>query len=322
VTPDTHGLHHVTAIASGPTANAGFYVDTLGLRFVKRTVNHDDTGTYHFYFGDGEGSPGTTLTFFPWGEDGPGGEFGAGQPQATASLVPPDSVEYWTSRLADAGVDVDRSERFGATVLAFSDSDGIRLELVADPDAEGTGTPWTDGPVPETHQLRGFYGVTLAVADVESTARVLETVLGYEHEATATTPGGTDRYRYRSADGGPGSVVDLVETDRGRGRMGAGTVHHVAFTAADVDELDAYRDAYAEVGLEATDPIDRRYFTAIYCREPGGVLFEIATTGPGFTADEDVDDLGSELTLPEWLADDRDRIEATLPAFDLPEHHG
>jgi len=327
VTPETTGLHHVTAIASDPTANAAFYVDTLGLRFAKRTVNHDDPGTYHFYFGDGEGTPGTNLTFFPWGEDGHAGEFGAGQTRTVAYLVPDDSVDYWTSRLADAGVAVERSERFGATVLGFADPDGIRIELVADADADGTGTPWEDGPVPVEHQLRGFYGVTLAVADVDPTARVLKAVLGYEHEATAADAGDSDaeradRHRYRSAAGGPASIVDLVETDRPRGRMGAGTVHHVAFAAADVDEQEAYRDAYADVGLEATEPIDREYFHAIYSREPGGVLFEIATTGPGFDADEPLDDLGGRLTLPDGLEAQRERIESQLPAFELPEHHG
>jgi glyoxalase family protein len=331
MTPDTRGLHHVTAIASDPTANAAFYVDTLGLRFVKRTVNHDDPSTYHFYFGDGEGTPGTNLTFFPWGDDGREGEFGAGQTQTIAYLIPADSVDYWTTRLADADVAVERGERFGATVLGFDDPDGIRIELVADADAAGTGTPWADGPVPVEHQLRGFYGVTLAVPAVESTARVLEDVLGYEHEATEADAEsaaaadsdsvGGDRHRYRSAGGGPASIVDLVETDLPRGRMGAGTVHHVAFTAADVDEQAAYRDAYADLGLEATEPIDREYFHAIYCREPGGVLFEIATTGPGFTADEPLDALGNELRLPERLEARRDELESELLAFELPESH-
>ncbi|MFC6953549.1 ring-cleaving dioxygenase [Halorubellus litoreus] len=327
MTPETRGLHHVTAIASDPSANAAFYVDTLGLRFVKRTVNHDDTGTYHFYFGDGEGSPGSTITFFPWGENGREGEFGAGQTETTAYLIPGDSVGYWRERLAEADVAVAERERFGATVLSFEDPDGIGVELVADPDAEGVGSTWTESPVPAEHQLRGFYGVTLAVAEVEPTATVLEDVLGYEHEATEVDAGASpdaddrSRYRYRATGGGPGSVVDLVETDLPRGRMGAGTVHHVAFTAADVDEQAAYRDAYADLGLEATEPIDRTYFHAIYCREPGGVLFEIATTGPGFTADEAVDDLGRDLMLPEWLEGERDRIEAALPAFDPPESH-
>ena len=327
VTPATRGLHHVTAIASDPSANAAFYVDTLGLRFVKRTVNHDDTGTYHFYFGDGEGSPGSTITFFPWGADGREGEFGAGQTETTAYLIPEDSVGYWRDRLADVDVPVVERERFGATVLSFEDPDGIGIELVADADADGSGAPWAESPVPAEHQLRGFYGVTLAVADVEPTATVLEDVLGHEREGTEADAGGSPdaeqrtRYRYRASGRGAGSVVDLVETDLPRGRMGAGTVHHVAFAAADVDEQEAYRDAYADLGLEATEPIDRTYFHAIYCREPGGVLFEIATTEPGFTADEAVDDLGSDLMLPEWLEDERERIEAALPAFELPANH-
>jgi glyoxalase family protein len=308
----TPGLHHVTAIAGDPQRNADFYVGTLGLRFVKRTVNHDDDETYHFYFGDGRGTPGTNITFFPWTDAGRQGEFGAGQTAATAYLVPADSLDYWADRLADAGVETTRSERFGEPVLGFSDPDGIGLELVASDDvADSDAEPWPDGPVPVDHQLRGFQSVTLAVAEFEPTERVLTEVLGYEFEGEAD-----DRRRYRTPEGGAGSVVDLVETDAPRGTMGVGTVHHVAFAAADVEALEGYREAYAEQGLEATRPIDRKYFHAVYCREPNGVLFEIATTGPGFTADEDVDDLGSRLTLPPWLEDDRERIEAGLPAFD------
>ncbi|MBX0324697.1 ring-cleaving dioxygenase [Halomicroarcula sp. F13] len=312
MSPETSGIHHVTAIAGDPQRNANFYVGTLGLRFVKKTVNHDDSGTYHFYFGDGEGTPGTNVTFFPWTDRGRQGEFGAGQTQATAYAIPTESVAYWTERLESHGVDVERTERFGETVLRFDDPDGIGIELVAT-DAETEAVPWDESPVPEEHQLRGFYSVTLAVDAVEPTAEILGDVLGYEHEATE---GGRDRYR--SATGGFGSVVDVVETDDGRGRMGVGTVHHVAFRAEDVAELEAYREAYEEKGLGPSDIIDRKYFTALYCREPNGVLFEISTMGPGFTADEDRDELGESLVLPEWLEDEREAIERQLPAFDGP----
>ncbi len=310
--PETAGIHHVTAIVGDPNENAEFYVDTLGLRMVKRTVNHDDTGTYHFYFGDGEGTPGTNITFFPWTDSGRPGEFGAGQTQTTAYLIPENSVEYWADRLDSKGVDYERTERFDETVLRFSDPHGIELELVA-ADAASDAVPWADSPVPERHQLRGFYGVTLAVADYEPTDEVLTDVLGFEQAADAD-----GRRRYRSGSGGPGSVVDLVETDSERGRMGVGTVHHVAFEVADVAEHEHWREAYTEAGLEPTEVIDRTYFQAIYTREPGGILFEMATLEPGFTVDEDLDELGSSLALPERLESEREQIEAQLPEFDGP----
>ncbi|GGN95897.1 ring-cleaving dioxygenase [Haloarcula pellucida] len=337
MSPATSGLHHVTAIAGDPQRNADFYVGTLGLRFVKKTVNHDDTGTYHFYFGDEEGTPGTTITFFPWTDRGRRGEFGAGQTQATAYLIPEDSVDYWTDRLESHDVAVERTERFesgersasesasaterrsadtqGAkprteTVLQFDDPDGIGLELVAT-DAETEAVPWEDSPVPEEHQLRGLYSVTLAVESVDPTGGLLTDVLGYEHEVTED-----GRHRYRSTTGEFGSVVDVVETDESVGRMGVGTVHHVAFRVEDVAELEAYREAYEERGLEPSEIIDRTYFTALYCREPNGVLVELSTVGPGFTADEPRSELGESLTLPEWLEDEREEIEARLPPFD------
>ncbi|WP_340101060.1 ring-cleaving dioxygenase [Salinibaculum salinum] len=310
MSPETAGIHHVTAIVGDPDENAAFYVGTLGLRMVKRTVNHDDSGTYHFYFGDGEGTPGTNITFFPWTDSGRPGEFGAGQTETTAYLIPEESVTYWADRLDSEGVDYERTERFDETVLRFADPHGIELELVA-ADAASDAVPWPDSPVPEQHQLRGFSGVTLAVADYGPTEDVLTDVLGFEFAAE-----GDGRRRYRSGPGGPGSVVDLVETDRGRGRMGVGTVHHVAFEVADVDELEEWREAYAAAALEPTDVVDRKYFRSIYTREPGGVLFEMATLEPGFTVDEDLDELGSSLVLPERLEPQREQIEAQLPEFD------
>ena len=303
----------MTAIAGDPQRNADFYVGTLGLRFVKRTVNHDDTGTYHFYFGDAAGTPGTNITFFPWTDRGRRGEFGAGQTAATAYLIRPDSLEYWRNRLETAGVAVEERERFGETVLAFEDPDGIGLELVASEQADAADVElWEDGPVPERHQLRGFHSVTLAVEQFGPTDEILRDVLGYEQVDTAG-----DRRRYRAEGGGPGSALDLVRTTAGRGRMGVGTVHHVAFEAEDTDEQQAYREAYADHGLEVSEIIDRTYFHAIYCREPGGVLFEISTTDPGFTADEDRGELASSLVLPEWLEDEREAIEAELPEVDF-----
>lgn len=317
MTLTTPGLHHVTAIAGDPQRNAEFYIDTLGLRFVKRTVNHDDLQTYHFYFGDREGTPGTNITFFAWTDRSRQGEFGAGQTQDTAYLIHPDSVEYWVERFESAGVDVDRGERFNEMILRFDDPDGIGLELVAAEAAEDADSkPWEGSPVPADHQLRGFHSVTLAVAEFGPTASVLTDVLGFELEAEAD-----GRRRYRASGSGPGSVVDLVETDEGRGQMGVGTVHHVAFKATDTEEQERWQDAFADHGQKVTGLIDRKYFQSIYTREPGGVLFEMATTGPGFTVDEDLDELGSSLTLPERLEQERERIEEQLPEFD-PEAVG
>lgn len=306
----TRGLHHVTAIAGDPQATAEFYVETLGLRLVKRTVNHDDPETYHLYFADADGTPGTTITVFAWGEAGRRGKFGAGQVQATAYLIRPDSLEYWVGRLESAGVAVERTERFDETVLRFEDPAGIELELVAT-DAPSNAVPWAESPVPEAHQLRGLYGVTLAVNDSAPTAELLTDVLGYTREAAAA-----GRTRYRSEPGGPGSVVDLVETDHDRGRIGVGSVHHVAVEAADRDQQRAWREAYLARELQPTTIIDRKYFQSMYVREPGGVLVEMATPEPGFGVDEPADELGSRLTLPDRLEDERERIEAALPAFD------
>ncbi|RRJ33788.1 ring-cleaving dioxygenase [Halocatena pleomorpha] len=311
--PTTPGLHHVTAIASDPQVNAEFYVDTLGLRFVKKTVNHDDTYTYHFYFGDGEGTPGTNLTFFPWGDRGRSGQFGAGQTKTTAYAVPPDSLGYWIDRLESHGVDVtEPTERFGETVIAFDDPDGISLALVATDDAPPA-RPWEASPVPESHQLRGLNSVTLAVNEIEPTADVLTTGLGYEFETEED-----GRHRYRAAGGGPGSAVDLLETDRTRGRSGVGTVHHVAYKAQDTTEQQRWREHLIDQNLRVSEIIDRTYFQSIYFREPGGVLFEIATTGPGFTVDQTEDELGTDLALPEWLEHERAEIESHLPSFETP----
>ena len=309
---ETTGIHHVTAIAGDPSRNAEFYVETLGLRLVKRTVNHDDTRTYHLYFGDGEGTPGTNITFFPWTDEGRPGTFGAGQTQYTAYAIPAGSLDYWADRLADRSVDAERATVFGQERLRFADPDGIGLELVPT-DAERPGTPWADSPVPAEHQLLAFAGVTLAIEDPSTTAEVL-TAIGYERVATDG-----DATRYDTGAEGLGTWVDLVGTDAPRGRMGVGTVHHVAFRMVNEAEQHAMQDALAEVGVDATEVIDRKYFEAIYAREPEGVLFEFATMGPGFDADEPVASLGERLTLPERLEGERGAIEAALPEFEPPQ---
>jgi glyoxalase family protein len=304
------GIHHITAICSDPRRNAAFYTDILGLRMVKRTVNFDDPTTWHLYYGDETGSPGTALTFFAWGSLPPG-RSGVGQAVATSFMIPERSLAYWTGRLADKGVPHGEPERrFDQTVVALRDPDGMNLELVATKGARAL-PAWAAGPVPEEHAIRGFHGVTLLVSEVEPTAEVLTQALGF-------TAAGVDgaHHRFVGAAGPFGMVVDLrLQSDGTPGRQGAGSVHHVAFRAAnDAAEL-AMATAVRDMGLKPTDQIDRQYFHSVYFREPGGILFEIATDAPGFTVDEPRDQLGRSLKLPAWYEARRQEIEAALPAL-------
>jgi glyoxalase family protein len=306
----THGLHHVTAVAGDPQTNLQFYTETLGLRLVKRTVNFDDITTYHLYYGNRTGEPGTALTFFPF-EGARPGRPGRGQAIATAFAVPPGSLDYWEDRLAASAAAVEeRTERFGAGVLPFADPDGQPLELV---EADSPIAPWSDGPVPAERAIRGFFGVTLHSAEPDATANVLE-LLGFQREGSVDEPDG-ERVRY-VAGGDRATVVDLLRREPPQGRPGVGTVHHVAFRAADAEEQMAWRERLSDAGQFVTPQKDRQYFESIYFREPGGILFEIATDGPGFTVDESVESLGSELKLPAWLEDDREGIEGALPPLD------
>nr|WP_211194906.1 ring-cleaving dioxygenase [Halorhabdus amylolytica] len=301
---DIPGIHHVTAIGSDPGENLQFYTETLGLRVVKRSVNQDDASVYHLFYGDRSGSPGTSMTFFPY----PGarqGRVGTGQVSTTQFLIPADAVDYWIDRLAEAGVDADEPrERFGETVLPFEDPDGLPLELVGVAEAPAGDPP--DGPVPPEYAIRGFYGVTLALGDTAATERLLET-MGYERTGTEGT-----RLRYE-ADGDLGYVVELLDgPDVADGRPGAGTIHHVAFRVTSEDQAD-WREELQRFGLRPTEIIDRKWFESVYTRTPGGVLFEYATEGPGYTVDEDLETLGERLVLPEWLEGRREEIEDGLP---------
>jgi len=298
----------VTAIVGDAQRAVDFYVGTLGLRLVKRTVNHDDTGTHHLYFGDGGGTPGTAMTVFPWGEDGRQGQVGTGQVRRTAFAVPAGSLDYWADRLALDGVDAERRDG-DEPRLAFEDPDGLPLALVA-ADTE-YGERWADSPVPATHQIRRFHGVTLALREAERTADLLAD-MGLEAVETAG-----ERRRFE-APGPYGRVVDLTTPSIEPGRGGVGTVHHVAFAAADVEEQAHWQTLARQHDLRVTDVIDRTYFRSVYFRTHGGVLFEMATPEPGFTADESVADLGSDLALPDWLEDQRESIAAELPTLDDP----
>lgn len=298
-------------MAGDVAANVGFYTRVLGLRLVKRTVNFDDPSAYHLYFGDTVGTPGSALTFFYWAGQ-PRGRVGPGQATATAWSAPASSLSFWRERLAAHGVAFTEETRFGDAVLRFADPDGLGLEIVATAEADPR-QPWAHPEVPLAHGLRGFHSVTLTHADSGRTSELLVSRMGYRETAREALPDGTLRVRHAVADGGPGAYVDLVAAPSApRGRPGVGTVHHVAFrVATDADELAAQAE-WRAAGLQVSPLIDRNYFHSIYAREPGGVLFEIATDQPGFTIDEPVETLGTTLKLPAQYEPHRAEIESAL----------
>jgi glyoxalase family protein len=308
-----NGLHHVTAIASQAQRNLEFYAGTLGLRLVKKTVNFDDPGTYHFYYGDETGRPGTILTFFPWAHVAPG-RLGVGETQETVWRVPREALGYWVQRFVEKGVAHEALvERFGETVLPFRDPDGLRLALAGVP-GRAAEPAWAVGSIPEEHAIRGFHGVSLLLRQAEPTGAILTDVLGFKEVGREGT-----LVRYKAGETALGSTIDIrVAGDFLPARMGAGSVHHIAFRAAD----DATQAAMAEKlannhGIRTTEQKDRNYFRSIYFREPGGVLFEIATDEPGFAIDEPVATLGGALKLPPFLESRRQAIEAVLPGLEL-----
>jgi glyoxalase family protein len=317
-TPPTPGIHHVTCIAGDPQQNIDFWVETLGLRLVKRSINQDDPGTYHFFYADSEGNPGTSMTFFPW-EDTTRGKVGSGQVSRTAFRVPEGALSYWQARFDEHGVEYDnRVERFGETVLSFRDPDGLPVELVETTIPENDPTdPWTEF-VPEDYAIRGLHSVTFWVADPAPTQQLLET-MGLEktesEQAQDDTPG-DERTRF-AAEGPVGKYVDVLPTIEG-GRQGSGTVHHVAFQTPTDGEQDAMRSAVRSAGLNPTDQIDRHWFRSVYFREHAGILFELATNGPGYDSDEPLEELGERLVLPGEFEARRERIEANLTPVDIP----
>ena len=306
--PTVHGLHHVTAIATNPVTNLEFYTQVLGLRLVKKTVNFDDPGTYHFYFGDEAGTPGTIITFFPW----PGafrGSRGTGQIESTAFAVPPDSIGFWLDHLHRHQVLAERAnERFGEPVIRLRDPDGLQLELISTA-VTGTEKPWTPDGIPREAAIRRVRSVSAALEGYERTAQLLTEILGYRlvHQ---------DGNRFRFAKVGEGTVdaVDLIcMPDSHPGQVGAGSVHHIAFRVPNDAEQQQWRLRLVEAGLNVSPVMDRDYFLSIYFREPGGILFEIATDPPGFTADEPLEQLGQNLKLPKRLEPHRAQIERVLP---------
>lgn len=308
------GLHHVTAIASDPQRNLDFYVGLLGLRFVKRTVNFDDPGTYHFYFGDQRGTPGTILTFFPW----PGarrGIRGTGQVETTAFAIPPNSIGFWQERLKQHHVTAEKTPtRFGEEVIRLLDPDGLLIDLVAS-NSHGRIEPWPDSPVSAQHAVHGFHSVSAALEGYERTARLLTETFGYR-----LVDESGNRFRFVSShESALGRIIDLLcQPDTAMGRVAAGSVHHIAFRAKDQAEQLQWRERLVNLGYNVTPVMDRDYFHSIYFREPGGVLFEIATDPPGFTLDEKLEELGTHLRLPPWLERARSQIEQILPPIQVP----
>lgn len=306
------GLHHVTAIASDPQRVLDFYTQLLGLRFVKRTVNFDDPGSYHFYFGDDVGSPGTILTFFAW-PMAKRGSLGTGEASTVAFSVPASSLKFWEDRLLAAGIPAEElDDRFGDRTLSFADPDGMRVEFIATSSEFQAIKPRTSD-VPNEHSIRGFHSVTLCEAGYELTAQVIET-MGFHKVANEN-----NRIRFAADGNALGRFVDvLVQPQLNYGQMSAGTVHHIAFRAVDDASQLAWRDVMTGIPLNVTPVLDRSYFHSIYFREPGGVLFEIATDPPGFGVDEPPGSLGESLQLPPWLEEHRARIERVLPPIEMP----
>lgn len=302
------GLHHITAIAGNAQQNFDFYTKTLGLRLVKKTVNFDDPGTYHLYYGDETGSAGTILTFFPWDGIGQGTE-GVGMATEIGYSVPEGSHPFWLDRFGAANVKTKEiTERFGEQVLAFKDPDGLSLSLIV-PKTADVRTPWESTDVKKDAATKGFHSTTLTLQSIDETAKVLTDLFGYRLLAQEE-----NRYRFITDTVDNAAIVDLLEVPSGhRGRNAAGTNHHVAFRVKNEDIQMELRELILSKNLQITPKIDRDYFYSLYFREPGGVLFEIATENPGFTVDEPRNELGTHLMLPHQHEHLRGDLEKLLP---------
>ena len=313
------GIHHVTAIAGDPQRNIDFYTGVLGLRLVKITVNFDDPHTFHLYYGDKEGHPGTILTFFLW-PGAPKGQRGTGQATVTSFLIPENSIAYWKERFKQNGVKFEEpSRRFRneEESIIFFDHDDLKLELVSSSEASKSKyVPREKTPVPEKSAIRGFHGITLSEESCEKTASLLKDTMNFRLVREED-----ERIRYEALGGGGlGAYVDLLcKPALPRGEVLVGTVHHVAWRTPSDDQQKDWRQEIAKVGLRVTPIIDRVYFHSIYFREPGGILFEIATDSPGFAIDEPEEKLGTTLKLPPWLEGSRKQIEGVLPKLQLRE---
>lgn len=302
------GLHHITAIAGNAKRNFDFYTRVLGLRLVKKTVNFDDPGTYHFYFGDETGTPGTILTFFPW-EGIHAGKPGTGMATDIGYAIPLGSIDFWKANLEKNNVGItDSGQRFGQNFISIQDPDGLSLTLI---ETKDTRNPWVTDEVNEDMATRGFHSITLTLKHREATAKVLTDILGYQLVNKED-----NRYRYTTDTVNTASIVDLISAPQGKsGDNAGGTIHHLAFRVKDEATQMEYRKKIENYGLGVTPKIDRNYFFSIYFREPGGVLFEIATDNPGFSVDEPVNELGQHLKLPAQYEAHRIQIEKVLPVI-------
>ncbi|MDP5202384.1 ring-cleaving dioxygenase [Flavobacterium sp. DG2-3] len=302
------GLHHITAIAGDAKRNFDFYSKVLGLRFIKKTVNFDDPGTYHFYFGDEVGSAGTILTFFPWGAGIQQGRKGSGMATEIGYSVPKGSLDFWQKRFEQYNVIYNKpAEKFGEKYLTFLDPDGLKLELI-ESKTDDNRKAWETDEVKADVATKGFHNITLTLNDIKPTAAILTEIFGYK-----LIDQDVNRYRYATDAVENAAIVDLVELpEEKRGLNANGTVHHVAFRVPNDEVLMKFREKIEEYGLQITPQIDRQYFHSLYFREPGGVLFEIATDNPGFTVDESLEELGLNLKLPAQYESQREAIEKHL----------
>ena len=301
-----NGIHHITAIAGYAQQNFDFYVRKLGMRLVKKSVNQDDPGTYQLFYGNADGDPGSGLTFFPWA-NATQGKPGVGEAVSVGLAVPSGSMKYWTEHLSEEGIDFEGQEKsFGKTVFRFKDPDLMQLELVFDEKIDDL-PAWSDGAVPQEYGIRGFWGTTLHLQEVEPTAVVLEEVFGFN------LTNEKDNQKLYTTDAAFGGSVIIENVKPKLSSNGKGSIHHVAFRAKDDDHLAELREKVLVLGLYPTEFIDRHWFHSVYFRSPGGVLFEIATDGPGYVVDEDADKLGQKLILPPWLEPKREMIEKRLP---------
>ena len=306
-----HGIHHVTAIASDPQKNVDFYTKVLGLRLVKQTVNFDAPHVWHLYYGDEAGNPASIMTFFPW----PGvqrGREGAGLTTATAFSIPPESIGFWLERLKSLEVEhLGVTTKGDAEAITFFDNDGMRLELVASPGDQRSG--WDGhGAIPSEHAVRGLHEVTLSERSLDATAGMLTNLLGMNLGSESS-----DAASFSMGEGGAGAAVLVKGGVEERGLQAGGTVHHVAFRAPNLQTMESWRQELLGRGVNVTEIMDRQYFKSIYFREPGGVLFEIATDEPGFDIDEPLLELGRKLKLPPWLEPSREQIANMLPRIEV-----
>ena len=317
MTNSVHGIHHVTCIAGDPQENLDFYVGMMGMRLVKKSVNQDDPGTYHLFYADRIGTPGTDFTFFPWPNMG-SGRLGTGLTVEVSFAVAPGSLKYWQDRFGESGVEYGTAEsRFGEATLPFKDPHGLQLALV-ETDDDREFVPWENSPVPPECQLRGMHSVRLWERQLSHTEAILTQRMGFNLLGTED-----GWYRLGVEGGDSGKLIEVKELPHERrGQWGTGSVHHVAWRVKDSEEQMALRDGIANAGLRPTPQIDRFWFKSVYYREPGGVLFELATDGPGFDRDEDLEHLGEKSILPPWLEPQRKEIEAALPPLQVPGSRG